>query len=67
MGYGKDWLAKCHANVTEWDIRSQCLWPDIRVEEYYKVNMSAYSQVGTCPYVALDVKLQQPIRPRMAI
>ena len=25
LGYGKDWLAQCQANLTEWDIRSWCL------------------------------------------
>ena len=22
LGWGNDWLAKCHDNVSEWDIRS---------------------------------------------
>ena len=27
LGYGKDWLAQCHENVTEWDIRTWCWGP----------------------------------------
>ena len=28
IGQGKDWLVNYQDNVTEWDIGSQCQWPD---------------------------------------
>ena len=37
LGLGKDWLAQCQDNVTEWDIRSWCSWPDFPVGKHYKV------------------------------
>ena len=40
--YGKDWLAQCKDNVTQWDIGSWCCQPDFPVGQYYKVAMSVH-------------------------
>ena len=40
--YGKDWLAGCQDNVTEWNIRSWCQRPSLPVGQYYKVAMSVH-------------------------
>ena len=45
IGQGMDWLAQGQDNVTEWDIGSCCLQPHFPVGQYYKVTMSAQSQV----------------------
>ena len=37
LRYGKDWLAQCQDNMTEWDITSWCWWPSFPVEQHYKV------------------------------
>ena len=42
LGQGKDWLAQCKDNVTEWDIRLQCWWLDLLVGRHYKDTMSAH-------------------------
>ena len=42
IGYGKDWLAQCQDNGTEWDIRSWCQQSDFPVGQYYKVVMSVH-------------------------
>ena len=39
---GKDWLAECQDNVTEWDIGLSCWWPDFPVVQHYQVDMSVY-------------------------
>ena len=36
-----DWLAECHDNVTDWDIRSWCWWHVFPTGQQYKVAMSA--------------------------
>ena len=42
LGYGKDWLAPCEDNATEWDNRSWCQQPGVLVRQHYKVTMSAH-------------------------
>ena len=39
---GQDWLTQCQDNVTEYDIRSWCWWPDFIIGQHYKVTMSAH-------------------------
>ena len=61
---GKDWLAQCQDNVTEWDIGLWCQWPDVPEGQHYEVAMSTLSRVDISTDVALDVckdiKLEQP-------
>ena len=41
--YGKDWLAQCRDNVSEWDIESKSRgWPALLAGEQYKVATSAH-------------------------
>ena len=58
LGYGKDWLAQCQDNVTEWDIRSWC-WRSgllVLVGQHYESHYEcALSQVDTHPDMTLDV------------
>ena len=42
LEYGKDWLAQCQDNVTEWDIGAWYQQPDFRVWQHYKVTMSVH-------------------------
>ena len=39
FGYGKDWLAQCQDNTTEWDIRSW--YRNVLGWQHYKVSMSS--------------------------
>ena len=39
LGYGKDRLAQCRDNVTEWNFGSWCCWPCLSVRQHYKVYM----------------------------
>ena len=43
FGLGKDWLAQCLDNMTEWNMRLWC-WRPVKqpVEQHYKVTMSAH-------------------------
>ena len=55
---GKNWLAQCKDNMTEWDIGSSWWQPDFPVGQYYDVSMSrecALCQVGTHPNITLNV------------
>ena len=38
LGYGKDGLAQCQDNVTEWDIRQ----PGLPVKHHYKVTVRVH-------------------------
>ena len=42
LGLGKDWLAQCQHNATEWNSRSWCQQPGVPGRQHYKVTMSAY-------------------------
>ena len=42
LGYGKDWLAQYHDNVTEWEIASWCWQPGVTVGQHYEVIMSVH-------------------------
>ena len=41
IGQGKDWVAQCQDNVTEYDIGSPCWLSDFTVGQHYKAAMSA--------------------------
>ena len=44
LGYGRDWLAQYHDNVTEWEIGSWCRRLDpLVVSQHYKDAMRAHS------------------------
>ena len=40
LGQGKDWLAQCQDNVTEWDIR--CWQLGLPVQQHYTIDMSVH-------------------------
>ena len=42
LGYGKDWLAQCQDNVTDWGITSWCWRPGFPVGQHYKVATSVH-------------------------
>ena len=42
LGSGKDWLAQCQDNATEWDSRSWCWQSDVPVRQHYEVALSVH-------------------------
>ena len=59
LGQGKDWLALCQDNVTEWDIKSWCIWPGFPVGNYHSHHECTLSEVITRPDMTLDVVRMQ--------
>ena len=45
IGKGKDCLAQCQDNVTEWDIGSYVLASDFPMRQHYRIIMSAHCHV----------------------